>query len=191
MVASIGSYFYGQAEDAIAVHLYGDSTGRFEIDSGKVVLTQQSGYPWDGAISIAVDCDKPSQFKLHLRIPGWCRAASLNVNGEPIDLKSVTKDGYATLDRAWNGGDTVKLQLDMDVRRIYANPNIRQDIGRVALARGPVLYCVEATDNAMPLHGVVLSSSSPIEAKVEPDLLRGVVSLSAQAQTDATNDWGG
>ncbi len=102
----------------------------------------------------------------------------------------MTKDGYATLDRAWKGGDTVELQLDMDVRRIYANPNVRQDIGRVALARGPVLYCVEATDNATPLHGVVLSSSSPIEAKVEPDLLRGVVSLSALAQTDTTNDWG-
>jgi DUF1680 family protein len=190
MVASIGSYFYGQSNDAIAVHLYGDSTGRFEIAGGKVTLTQESRYPWNGAVAIGIETDRPARFKLHLRIPGWCKQASLAVNGETIDLAKVTTDGYATLNREWKSGDTIKLDLDMDTRRIYANPNVQHDLGRVALMRGPVLYCVEATDNAAPLNTVTLSASESIEIRQEPDLLGGVVTLKGKAKADAA-DWNG
>ncbi|MGE0284046.1 MAG: glycoside hydrolase family 127 protein [Rhizobiaceae bacterium] len=190
MVASIGSYFYGQSDNAIAVHLYGDSTGRFEIAGGKVTLTQESRYPWNGAVAIGVEADKPTRFKLHLRIPGWCKKASLAVNGETIDLAKVTTDGYSTLDREWKDGDTIRLDLDMDTRRIYANPNVRHDLGRVALMRGPVLYCVEETDNSAPLDTVTLPASASIEVREEPALLGGVVTLKGKAKVDAVN-WNG
>jgi DUF1680 family protein len=191
MVASIGSYFYGQSEDAIAVHLYGDSTARFEIAGGNVTLTQESDYPWDGAISLRVETDKPLRFKLHLRIPGWCGKAALSVNGEPLDLKAVTTDGYAMLDREWNSGDAVTLDLEMDARRIYANPKVRHDLGRVALARGPVLYCVEATDNSVPLDAINVPQAAAFSASHEPGLMGGVTTLSGTVAADAGGDWNG
>jgi uncharacterized protein len=191
LVASVGSYFYGQSDDAIAVHLYGDNTARFEIGGGKVTLAQESRYPWDGAIAIAVETEAPRHFKLHLRIPGWCRRASLAVNGEPVDLAAVSKDGYATLDRVWANGDTVKLDLEMDARRIYANPNVRQDLGRVALARGPMLYCVEEVDNPGRLQALSLPEGAPVEVVDEPASLGGIVSLSLQGETELAGDWNG
>ena len=190
MVASIGSYFYGQSDDAIAVHLYGDNTGRFEVAGGKVTLTQESRYPWDGAIALKVETERPLRFKLHLRIPGWCRKASLAVNGEAVDLTEITGNGYATLDREWTSGDMVKLDLEMEARRVYANPNVRQDLGRVALMRGPVLYCAEATDNAPPLDHLTLKPA-PVEASDESGLLGGVVTLTTKAEADSTSDWNG
>ncbi|MEW9307078.1 glycoside hydrolase family 127 protein [Labrys neptuniae] len=190
MVASIGTYAYGLAEDAVAVHLYGDSTVRFEVNGQKAVLAQTSRYPWDGAVSMTIDTERPLRFKLHLRVPGWCPRAQLAVNGETVDLPAVLADGYVTLDREWKATDTIRLDLDMPARRLYANPRVRQDAGRVALARGPVIYCVEEVDNSEPLHSLVLPPAATIEATEAPDLLGGVVTLSAQAVADRTSDWG-
>jgi hypothetical protein len=190
MVASIGTYVYGLAEDAVAVHLYGDSSIRFEVGGQKAVLTQTSRYPWDGAVSMLIDTERPLRFKLHLRIPGWCPRAQLMVNGEAVDLQAVLADGYVTLDREWKATDTIRLDLDMPARRLYANPRVRQDAGRVALARGPVVYCVEEVDNSEPLHSLVLPSGASLEAAEAPDLLGGVVTLSVQAVADRTSDWG-
>ncbi|WP_181161003.1 glycoside hydrolase family 127 protein [Labrys okinawensis] len=190
MVASIGTYIYGLGERAVAVHLYGDSSIRFEVEGREVVLTQASRYPWDGAVSIKFDMDRPLRFKLHLRIPGWCPRAQLTINGEGVDVEDVLADGYVTLDREWEGTDVIRLDLDMPARRIYANPRVRQDAGRVALARGPIVYCVEEVDNPEPLHSLVLPSATSIEAVEAPDLLGGVVTLSGQAVADRSSDWG-
>jgi DUF1680 family protein len=189
MVASIGSYFYGLSDDALAIHLYGDSTARFDIGGSAVSLTQTSRYPWDGAISIAVEPDQPAEFTLHLRIPGWCRAAALQVNGDALNLRDITHDGYAAVRRTWRKGDRVQLDLEMSVDRLYANPEVRQDVGRVALARGPLIYCVEETDNKGQLHRIVLPATAAIEAHDRPDLLGGVVTLSAVARKDAAENW--
>ncbi len=191
MVASIGSYMYGQADGEIAVHLYGDSTARLDIGGKEVRLTQTTRYPWDGAIAIAVDVDAPTRFALSLRIPGWCRKASLKVNGEAVDLAAVTVDGYARLDREWKAGDSVALDLEMAVERIHAHPEVRQDAGRVTLKRGPLVYCLEGIDNKVSLNRVALPADAPVEARYEGDLLGGIVTLSAKAKADATTDWGG
>ncbi|ANT51362.1 glycoside hydrolase family 127 protein [Mesorhizobium amorphae] len=191
MVASIGSYFYGLSDDALAVHLYGDSTARFEIKGRQVELVQTSNYPWDGAVSIRVEPQAPVEFTLHLRVPSWCRKAALKVNGAAVDLGSVTNDGYAAIQREWQRGDRVELELDMSIARLFANPEVRQDIGRVALARGPLIYCVEATDNAGQLHRITLPRSAGIEAHAEPNLLGGVVTLSAVGTKETAEKWDG
>lgn len=103
MVASIGSYFYSLADDALAVHLYGDSTARFDIAGTPVSLVQTSNYPWDGAVSIRVEPDAPVEFTLHLRVPSWCRKATLKVNGASVDLDAASNDGYAAIRREWQG----------------------------------------------------------------------------------------
>ncbi|MBZ9696407.1 MULTISPECIES: glycoside hydrolase family 127 protein [unclassified Mesorhizobium] len=189
MVASIGSYFYSLADDALAVHLYGDSTARFDIAGTPVTLTQASRYPWDGAVEITVEPQAPVEFTLHLRVPAWSSKAKLDINGEAIDLAEVTSNGYAAIRRQWKKGDRVRLDLEMPIERLYANPEVRQDAGRVALSRGPLIYCVEATDNDSRLHRLTLPRTAGIEAHDEPDLLGGVVTLSATAQADAGDGW--
>ncbi|MGX9412586.1 glycoside hydrolase family 127 protein, partial [Mesorhizobium sp. 14Arga] len=189
MVASIGSYFYSLADDALAVHLYGDSTARFDIAGTPVSLTQASRYPWDGAVAITVDPQTPVEFTLHLRIPAWSSSATLEINGEAVDLEDMTSDGYAAIRRSWKKGDRVRLDLEMPIERLYANPEVRQDAGRVALSRGPLIYCVEASDNDSRLHRLTLPRTAGIEAHEAPELLGGVVTLSATARADAGGGW--
>ncbi|MBZ9871404.1 glycoside hydrolase family 127 protein [Mesorhizobium sp. BR1-1-9] len=189
MVASIGSYFYSLADDALAVHLYGDSTARFDIAGVPVTLTQASRYPWDGAVAITIEPQAPVAFTLHLRVPAWSAGAALKVDGETVKLEDVTSDGYAAIRRTWKKGDSVRLDLEMPIERLYANPQVRQDAGRVALSRGPLIYCVEATDNDGSLHRIALPRTASIEAHDEPNLLGGVVTLSATAQADADDGW--
>lgn len=191
MVASIGSRIYGVADDAIAVHLYGDNTARLDVAGQTVHLTQTSRYPWDGAVSIMVDVAEPTAFTLFLRIPGWCRKASLSVNGEGVDLANVTRQGYAAVTRHWTQGDQVRLDLDMPVERVRAHPEVRQDAGRIALMRGPLIYCLERADNAISLNRVHVPEHAQFERRFEPDLLDGVVTLSAEVEADVTADWAG
>ncbi|MCA0015041.1 glycoside hydrolase family 127 protein [Mesorhizobium sp. B292B1B] len=189
MVASIGGYFYSLADDALAVHLYGDSTARFDIAGVPVALTQASRYPWDGAVAITIEPQAPVAFTLHLRVPAWSTGATLKVNDETVKLEDVTSEGYAAIRRTWKKGDSVRLDLEMPIERLYANPQVRQDAGRVALSRGPLIYCVEATDNDGSLHRIVLPRIASIEAHDEPDLLGGVVTLSAAALADTDEGW--
>jgi uncharacterized protein len=189
MVAAIGCYMYGVADDAIAVHLYGDNQARLEVAGRAVRLTQESRYPWDGAVAIAVDVDTPTRFTLHLRIPGWCRKATLSVNGKAVDLAGATADGYAAITREWAKGDRVRLDLDMPVERVRAHPEVRQDVGRIALMRGPLVYCLEGADNPISLNRIRVPEKAPFESRFEPDLLGGVVTLSARAEADGTADW--
>jgi DUF1680 family protein len=191
MVASIGSYMYGVADNAIAVHLYGDNIARLDVAGQSVRLTQRSQYPWDGSVAIAVDIDAPTNFTLHLRIPGWCRKASLSVNGTAIDLASVTRQGYAAVTREWTAGDRLQFDLDMAVERIHAHPEVRQDAGRIALKRGPLVYCLEEVDNIASPHRLSVPEQAQFRDSFQPSLLGGVVSISADGLADATADWSG
>ncbi|MDM9626880.1 glycoside hydrolase family 127 protein [Rhizobium sp. S152] len=154
LLASIGSYMYGVAEDEVAVHLYGEGKARFEIGGTGVVLTQETRYPWNGAIHIDVAPEKPARFALSLRIPEWADGSTLKVNGEPVDIASIEVDGYARIEREWKNGDHVDLDIPLAPRTLFANPLVRQDAGRAALMRGPLVYCVEATDNGPGLNGI-------------------------------------
>ncbi|MBI3514013.1 MAG: glycoside hydrolase family 127 protein, partial [Proteobacteria bacterium] len=156
LVASLGGYVYSTAPGEAAVHLYIAGRGRFEIDGTPVTVTQATTYPWDGAVALTVAPDKPADFTLALRIPGWCRGARLAINGVGVDLAGAVARGYARITRQWRGGDRITLDLDMPVERIHAHPDVRPDQGRVALKRGPIVYCLEAVDNPAPPARIVL-----------------------------------
>lgn len=189
LLASVGSYMYAVAEDEIAVHLYGESKARFEVSGAKAELSQTTRYPWDGAIHFDLDLDRPARFAISLRIPEWADASTLSVNGESIALESVVVDGYARIDREWKNGDKVDLVIPLEARKLFANPRVRQDAGRTALMRGPLVYCVEETDNGAGLNGISLSAD-PSKAKVsEIAGLRGAVALDLPVSRDAS-DWG-
>ena len=181
LIASLGSYVYSTAPGELTAHLYVQSDAHLQVDGVKVTVRQTSNYPWEGDISFAIEPESAPEFTLRLRIPGWCRSAELAVNGQSIDVKAVTERGYAAIRRRWQRGDTVTLGLAMPVERIYAHPDVQADQGRVALKRGPIVYCVEAVDTPAPPHLLRLPRKSAIVAKLEPDLLGGVATLSGTA----------
>ena len=181
LVASVGGYFLSTGADGIAFHLYGGLEANVAIGGTKVALRETSDYPWSGDIRIEVDPEAPAAFDLKLRVPGWAKGAKATVNGEPIAL-AIKKD-YATIYRPWSKGDVVALSLPMPAERLYAHPNVRMDIGRVALRRGPLIYCVEEADNpGQSVQTLELSRASPIDAKWRADLFDGAMTLTAPAE---------
>ncbi|MBB3355000.1 glycoside hydrolase family 127 protein [Rhizobium lentis] len=191
LVTSIGSYMYAVADDEIAVHLYGESTARLKLANGaELALEQSTNYPWDGAVAFTVKLAKPARFALSLRIPDWAEGATLSVNGAMLDLGAHARDGYARIDREWADGDKVALYLPLALRPQYANPKVRQDAGRVALMRGPLVYCVETTDNGEDLNTIVLPRElSAAETVVLKDL-NDAVALDLKVEREETSNWG-
>lgn len=190
-VASVGSYMYGVSSDELAVHLYGDSTARLALGSTAVTIAQRTDYPWDGRIALTVGVNAPASFTLALRVPGWCGLARLSINGDVIDVSAIEDRGYLRIDRLWQGGETVVLDLPMDVRALHANPAVRADIGRVALARGPMIYCAEEIDNGKELHSLILTGDVSEADTVSIEGLEKTVAIDLKAKREVWNDWQG
>ncbi|MBB3289378.1 MULTISPECIES: glycoside hydrolase family 127 protein [unclassified Rhizobium] len=190
LLASVGSYMYAAADNEIAVHLYGESKARVPLAGGvNVQLSQTTRYPWDGAIRFEVNPDRAAKFALSLRIPEWAEGATLAIHGAPVDLAAITVDGYARIEREWKAGDSVDLTLPLIPRTLFANPKVRQDAGRAALMRGPLVYCVETTDNGHDLNGISLSSDPATAKTTEIAALEGAVALDVSVMRDEA-DWG-
>jgi DUF1680 family protein len=181
LIASLGQYVYSTAHDEVAVHLYIEGNARISIGGVRVSVQQKTQYPWDGAIEIRVEPEQPLEFALRLRIPGWRRSARLQINGAELDVSTLMDRGYVHVRRRWQKADAVKLDLSMPVERIYAHPEVAADIGRVALKRGPIVYCLEGADNDAPVRRIALPRSNLVETRFERNLLGGVGVLTAQA----------
>ncbi|NLG28849.1 MAG: glycoside hydrolase family 127 protein [Chloroflexi bacterium] len=191
LIASLGGYFYSQAEDELWVHLYMGSSVKLQLAGQEVSLRQETNYPWDGQVHLRLWLHKPARFALALRIPGWCRKAKLSVNGEKVKVKAVTRNGYARIERKWQDGDRIELVLPMPVERMEAHPRVRHDCGRVALQRGPLVYCLEEPDNGPDLNDIALPSGSELTATFDPDLLGGVMVVGAEALRRDEDGFGG
>lgn len=189
LLASLGRYVYSVTESDILVHLYLQSISRISFGGQIVSLKQETTYPWDGAIQLCVELEEPRVFALHLRIPGWCRQAHLSVNGEEVPIESALHKGYARIERRWQSGDSIALQLEMPVERLHAHPDVRANAGRVALRRGPLVYCLETADNLIPLHRIQLPAAVALESRFVPTLLGGVTVIRGTAEALETADW--
>jgi len=180
LLASLPRYAYSVADGQAWVHLYAQSRAALDLGPVKVLLTQATGYPWRGDVCIAVTPEHPARFVLCLRVPSWCEGAGLRVNGAPVALTTAVRKGYARVRRLWSPGDLVELELPMPVRRVYAHPRVRADAGRVALQRGPLVYCLEQSDNGAALDSIALPQAAPLRAMHEADLLGGVTVVSGR-----------
>jgi len=180
LLASIGSYIYSQNEEQLFVNLYADSEAEFKFKEQQVSINQKTNYPWDEEIEIEIKAEKEVEFELALRIPGWCRKAALQVNGKNIDLTEIIEAGYAKIKRKWQN-DRIKLILKMPVEKIYANPEVREDIGKVSLQRGPIVYALEEVDNGKNLPAVYLADDAELKAEYKKDLLGGVTVVKGSA----------
>ena len=191
LVASVAGYFYSTSDDGVAVHLYGGSRARLRVGEHEVTITENSDYPWSGFITLHVDVAEPTDLSLKLRIPGWARSAGAKVNGSRIDVAADTQHGYLEVRRRWQRGDRVELELPMPPRRVYAHPSVRADRGRVALCRGPLVYCFEQVDNpTAPVSLIRMSRDAPVDVAPRADLLGGVVTLASEGSVLQTSDWG-
>jgi DUF1680 family protein len=188
LVASLGPYSYLVGEDRVVVHLYARGEARLPVGGQRVILRQETDYPWDGGVGISVEPERPARFSLALRIPGWCRRAELRVNGEAVPMQP--DKGYVTVERVWSPGDVLTLELAMPVERMRAHPRVRADAGRVALQRGPVVYCLEQADNGENLEALSLRPRAEARALYRDDLLGGVVTIGMDAERVGETGWG-
>jgi uncharacterized protein len=182
LVASVAGYFVSVKDDGAAFHLYGGADFSATFSGVATMISETGSYPWDGAVTIRIDPETPVKFALNLRIPGWCSGASINVNGEALDAAANTRLGYASIERVWSKGDVVSLILPMPPEKIYAHPNAAMNAGRAALRRGPLVYCVEETDNpGGAAQRLRLPRASTVTTVARPDLLDGIVMIESQA----------
>lgn len=197
-LASVPGYVYAQQGDALYVNLFVGSQAEIKLDNGRTVkMVQETRYPWDGHIKMTVNPDKNEQFVINVRIPGWARneavpsdlyrfqdkvneQVTLKINGKPAPIK--LEKGYASLNRNWNSGDVIELALPTPVRRIVANDQVEADRGRVALQRGPLVYCAEWPDNqGGRVRNLMLPDNAKLTAEFKPDLLNGVTIIKGRA----------
>lgn len=186
LVASVGGYAYGLGDNELAIHLYGGSETEVTLGGGKVRVAEASSYPWTGAIRVTVIPDAPRDFTLSLRIPAWCQAPKVRVAGAEVPVK--TDRGYLRLTRTWKPGDVVELDLPMPGERLWPHPEIKADVGRVALRRGPLVYCFEGQDQKAPLHRLRLPRGSTITDEFRSDLLGGISVLTAEGHAITDQD---
>jgi len=189
LVASVGGYFVSSAKAGIAFHLYGGISTKVETAGTTVALRETSNYPWSGDIKIEIDPEIPAAFEVKVRIPGWCQGAKVAVNGQPVAVDAAV-NGYLTIDRTWTKGDVVTLDLPMPPVRLYAHPAVRPDAGRVALKRGPLVYCIEEADNpGGRVQRYKLPRNAELKTSTRADLFDGIVTLTADAIAIDESDW--
>ena len=195
LVESLGNYIYSVSNERVFVNLFVASSTSVMLKSGKVDLRTDTNYPWDGKVSILINPIKKSRFKMQVRIPGWVLGHpipgntyqylnfsgghySITVNGQPAAY-SLEK-GYAVIDRDWKKGDRLEIDFPMEVRRVIARGEVTENLNRVALERGPLVYCVEHPDNNGRALNVILPDNAPLQTIFEQHLLNGIQTITAK-----------
>ena len=179
---SLPGYVYATNDDGVFVNLYVQNEATVPVKGQSVRITQDTDYPWDGKIKLTVHPERPGPFSIFLRIPAWCDAstATLKVNGDRIKELPV-HNGYSPVRVVWKDGDTVELDLPMPVKRVKADPKVKADEGRVALQRGPIVYCLEAVDNGGRVTNLSLPPDAELKTEHRDDLLGGVTVVKGRA----------
>lgn len=201
---AVPGYVYAQNGQDLFVNLFIKSSASLSISGKPVELVQENNYPWNGDLRFTVSPKKGTiPFAMKIRIPGWARneaipsslysfasssasEVKISINGEPISYK--IENGYAILQRTWKKGDVVTMQLPMEIRRVTARNELKDDIGKVALQRGPLIYCAEWADNNGTATNLVLPKSAAITEEFRPNLLNGVMVLKTNATAVLVND---
>lgn len=163
-VASVGKYAFTRDEDTFWIHLYIGAV----VTAGEYPVKISSGFPWDGHVKLEVLADMPKQYCFGLRIPGWC--GSYEISGVESAERWV-RSGYLYIRKEWKKGDEIRIHFPMSTDAIVASPLVREDTGKAAVRRGPVIYCMEEADNGKKLH--LLEMELPLQADVKPVLEMG------------------
>jgi hypothetical protein len=202
LLPSIPGYIYAQNNNDVYVNLFISGTGNLMVNNKSVKITQQNNYPWEGALAFTIDPATSMDMNLKIRIPGWAqdqampsdlysyeqstaKKIEIKVNGKPVDYQM--KNGYATISREWKKNDKVELSLPMEIRRIVANENVKDDNGKVAIQCGPIIYCAEWKDNNGKACNIIVTKGTTFTKSYNPSLLNGVMTLKADVKTVNVN----
>lgn len=177
-LVAIGHYIFTPRPDALFINFYAGTEAQFTVDAQTLALKIEGNYPWDEQVSIRFNQPQVVEHTLALRLPEWCAAPTVQINGEASQGKMVK--GYLHLHRLWQEGDIITLNLPMPVRRVYANPQVRHAAGKVAIQRGPLVYCLEEADNGAQLHNLSLPKVSAFREIQGVGMLKGKVLLQAE-----------
>jgi DUF1680 family protein len=200
-VPSVGGYFYAQKDKSLYVNLFAAGSAQFKLTDNTVTLEQKTNYPWDGDIQITVQPEKTTAFEVRVRIPGWAvnkpmpsdlytfkdaytEQPKVFLNDKPVAL--TLQQGYLVLNRKWKKGDRIHVQLPMPIRRIAANPKVEADRDKLAIQRGPLVYCAEWPDNKdNRVLNLVLASAAPLKGNFDANLLKGLYEIEGAGKSAA------
>ena len=193
---TLPGYVYATGGDSLYINLFASGTARIELPGRSVELIQETKYPWEGTVKILVNARPGGSFTIRIRIPGWARnkpvptylyrfldqseqQVRLWVNRKPVDFK--LENGYALLRRKWRSNDLIEIILPMPNRRVVAPDLVKEDAGKFAIQRGPIVFCAEGIDNRGRALNLVLPDGAKLEHWFRPDLLGGVAIITAKA----------
>ncbi|MEP7373172.1 MAG: glycoside hydrolase family 127 protein [Chitinophagaceae bacterium] len=195
LLPSVPGYMYAQKDNNLFVNLFISGSADVTINKKQVNVIQENNYPWDGALSFTVNPSSSLAFNLLVRIPGWARnialpstlyrfdnssasVATIKVNGQPFTYN--IENGYAVINRTWKKNDKVEVVLPMEVRTVSANENVKEDIGKIAIQRGPLMYCAEWVDNNGKTSNFIIPPGTVFSNEYNANLLNGVMVLKAE-----------
>jgi DUF1680 family protein len=198
-VPSVGGYFYAQKDKSIYVNLFAAGSASFKLPDNTVSLEQKTNYPWDGDLQITVSPEKTGSFEVKVRIPGWAinkpipsglytfedtfaGQPEILLNDKPVKL--ALQQGYVVFNRKWKKGDRIHIKLPMPVRRIQANAKVEADKNKLAIERGPLVYCAEWPDNKdNKVLNLMITPEATLKETRKPDLLKGLYTVSAAGKS--------
>jgi DUF1680 family protein len=186
-LASLGEYIYSTSEQEIYVNLFISNQTKCLIKGNTVKVNLESGFPSDSKINITLEASQ-NEFALNIRIPNYAVNPKVIVNGIEIENYEM-KDGYARVYRKWDGKNDITLEFDMPAVLMRANPKVRMDIGKAAIIKGPVVYCLEEIDNGDCLAGIEVKYDTKLEEHYEEELLGGTLTITAQATRVSHENW--
>jgi len=198
LMPSIPGYMYAQNGNDVFVNLFISGSANLVVNKKALKITQQNNYPWDGALALTIDPASVMDLNLKIRIPGWAQnqaipsdlysyqqpstqKVEIKVNGKPFDYK--VQQGYAVISKKWKKGDKVEMNLPMEVQRVIATDKLAEDAGKVALQRGPLMYCAEWKDNDGKAANIILPKTTAFTTSYDAGLLNGVTILKGQVRT--------
>ncbi|QUT16593.1 glycoside hydrolase family 127 protein [Rahnella inusitata] len=190
LLASLGHYIYTQRPDGVDINLYIGSDVEATVAGKPLRLKQSGGYPWTEQVLIEVNTDAPLEATLALRLPDWCASPQVMLNGKPLELVGLTRRGYLRLTQEWQQGDRIEMTLPMPVTRVKGNTLLRHVAGKVAIQRGPLVYCLEQADNGSELHNVRLPYDAQFRLIAGSGLFAGKTLLQTQGQRRSSSQAG-
>ena len=194
LIPSIPGYIYAQNGNNLYVNLFISGSANITIGTMPVQVLQQNNYPWDGALKFIINPKNAATFNMLIRIPGWAQSQAIpsdlyqfakkltsttviKVNGQSFEYD--IQNGYASINRTWKKNDKVEVNFAMEVKRVVASEKIKDDIGKVALQRGPLMYCAEWVDNNGKASNIIMPANTIFTTAFKPGLLNGITVLNA------------
>lgn len=179
---SIGNYIYASSDDALWVNLYIGNTGQIRIGETDILLKQETDYPWDGSVKLTIATSQPLEKEIRLRIPNWCKTYDLSINGKRINVSE--EKGYAVI-KDWKSQDVIALDMDMPVEIVAADPHVKENFGKRAIQRGPLVYCMEEIDNPVYFDQIQLSPSTTFQTAFVSDILNGIKTIKTNGRAQS------